>query len=176
LTTASESVAVIATQVAKTDRRALSEAWYSALHLAHAPAPLARAGARGALPALTPVPARRVQSALPAGTQRQMPLQVCRAARAATVLPQAPPDRRHVPSATARTIERAVAKLGSRTSGPAAQTIDVAGGRVRLLVRSNGVTTRIIAVCSAPLRESVERALAHARFTLAGNGIAAGPS
>ena len=57
MTTVTDGVAVIATQVAQTDRRALSEAWYSALHLAHAdefryiadaaPQPLFRPGAAG---------------------------------------------------------------------------------------------------------------------------------
>jgi hypothetical protein len=77
-------------------------------------------------------------------------------------------ERRRPVTETARRIERAVAKLARRPDVPAAHTLDVAGGRVRLLVRSDGSGTRIVALCSGPLREQVERALAGARFALAG--------
>jgi len=52
--------------------------------------------------------------------------------------------------------------------------VDVGGGRVRLLVHNDGHTTRIVALCSRPLREHVERALASARFTLAAAGLVVG--
>ena len=50
-------------------------------------------------------------------------------------------------------------------------TLDVAGGRVRLLVHHDGQALRIVALCSSPLRDVVERALASARFALAGTGV-----
>jgi hypothetical protein len=40
-------------------------------------------------------------------------------------------------------------------------------------VRSDGARTRVVAVCAPPLRERVERALAQARFALAGCGVRA---
>ena len=52
MTTVSGGVAVIAMRVAQTDRRALSEAWYSALHFARTDAPLRPAPAR--VPAASP--------------------------------------------------------------------------------------------------------------------------
>ncbi|MGA2392881.1 MAG: hypothetical protein ABSH03_05995 [Candidatus Lustribacter sp.] len=73
-----------------------------------------------------------------------------------------------------RRIERAVVTLSARRPVPAAHTVDVDGGRVRLLVHTDGRRTRIVAVCSAPLRDVVERALASARFTLAGAGLEVG--
>jgi hypothetical protein len=38
-------------------------------------------------------------------------------------------------------------------------------------VRTGEGGTRVVAVCSPPLRERVERALAQARFALAGRGL-----
>jgi hypothetical protein len=45
---------------------------------------------------------------------------------------------------------------------------------VRLLVQSDGRTTRIVALCSAALREPVQRAVASARYALACAGIEVG--
>ncbi|HEV8023011.1 MAG TPA: hypothetical protein VGP41_17170 [Candidatus Lustribacter sp.] len=81
-------------------------------------------------------------------------------------------ERRRPATEDAKRIERAVAALGVRRPLPAAHTVDVVGGRVRLLVQSDGRTTRIVALCSAQLREQVERALARARFALAAGGVA----
>ena len=89
-------------------------------------------------------------------------------------MPAAAADRRQPATPATRRIERAVVTLSARRPVPAAHTIDVDGGRVRLLVHTDGRRTRIVAVCSSPLRDVVERALASARFTLAGAGVAVG--
>ena len=52
-------------------------------------------------------------------------------------------------------------------------TVPAAGGRVQLVVRCDGTRTRVVAVCAPALRERVERALAQARFALAGCGVRA---
>ncbi|MDB5069967.1 MAG: hypothetical protein JWM87_1078, partial [Candidatus Eremiobacteraeota bacterium] len=57
--------------------------------------------------------------------------------------------------------------------GAASFTIQAAGGRVHLVVRSDGERTRVVAVCAPSLRERVERALAHVRFVLVGGGVRA---
>lgn len=169
MTTASGGVAVIATQLAQTDRRALSEAWYSALHLAHATAPRQRSLARSAgtaSPQALPIgsSSARRPAAAPAAEVRS---------RKNTSAPlPVHAERRRPADDTARRIERAVATLAARRPVPAAHTIDVAGGRVRLLVHNDGRTTRIVALCNHELREHVERALAGARFTLARTGFA----
>jgi len=90
------------------------------------------------------------------------------------MMPSATIDRRQPHSETSRRIARAVVTLSARRPVPAAHTVDVAGGRVRILVHTDGRATRIVALCSAPLRDTVERALASARFTLAGAGVAVG--
>jgi hypothetical protein len=38
-------------------------------------------------------------------------------------------------------------------------------------VRTDGATTRIVALCAPHLRDRVDRALAHARFGLAASGL-----
>jgi len=166
MTTASAGVAVVATQLAQTDRRALSEAWYSALHLTRDEAPARARAVRVTAPA--PGHAAAAHEPAPHGVaQRAGAATSARPQRAAGARGGPAHERRRPVTETVRRIERAVAALTVRPNLPAAQTVDLAGGRVRLLVRSDGRTTRIIAVCSRPLREQVERALAGARFALA---------
>jgi hypothetical protein len=174
MTTAPGGVAVIATQLAQTDRRVLSEAWYSALHLAHGGrAPRART-ATAAAPATVSLPAAAHMRVPIAETPPATTPVSRRGAREANV-PVTPRDeRRHPVTETARRVERAVERLACAPGAPAAHTIDVDGGRIRLLLHHDGRTTRIVALCSGPLREQVERALASARFALAGAGFATG--
>jgi hypothetical protein len=75
-----------------------------------------------------------------------------------------------VRSELARSIERGLARRTPR-SGAASFAIRAGGGRIHLIVRADGTHTRVVAVCTAPLRERVERALAQARFALAARGV-----
>jgi hypothetical protein len=167
--TASHPVAVVATSVARTDRRALSQAWYSALHLAepHAGSPhAASAGAHAN--AVGPHAANHTPAAGPApasGGARQIARPL--AARGAGALPVL--DRRSPATPLAKRIARALVEREPRPA-PATLAIKAAEGRVQLLVRSDGAATRIVALCAPALRERVERALAHARFALAAHG------
>jgi hypothetical protein len=165
-------VAVVATHLADTDRRALSQAWYSALHLAdHAPtkrrtliAPASRVAAAGGpsgpsdaspiRPNDEPVHARDV--ARNAESRRGG---------------SADPGRRAARTELAQRIERALTRRPARAE--ASFAVRGPGGRVHLVVRTEGARTRVVAVCAPPLRERVERALAHARFALAGRGVRA---
>ncbi len=170
MTSVSEGVAVVATQLAQTDRRALSEAWYSALHVAGGTLPR-RTAPHGVIAAPAAADDR---AAAPRGerasTGGPRPVQP-RKHTAARARIDAATERRRPAGEAARHIERAVAALAARRPLPAAHTVEIAGGRVRLLVHSDGRATRIVAVCSGPLREHVERALASARFSLAGAGM-----
>jgi hypothetical protein len=173
MTSTSGGVAVIATQVARTDRRALSEAWYSALHAAHGkPAAHVLALQRPASP-LTLLHGPHTLSSCETPVPIATPIRH-RVRHDVAADFDAAPERRRPACETSRRIERAVTTLATRPSAVTAHTVDVAGGRVRLLVRSDRSATRIIAVCSSPLREPVERALAHARFALAGARFAVG--
>jgi hypothetical protein len=167
MTNASGGVAVIATQLAQTDRRALSEAWYSALHLSRETAPVRVRVAHGA--AALPAHSSAVHSNAQPQTQRAPSAASSpRVHRDGRVSVPAASERRRPVTETARRIERTVQRLAAMPSVPAAHTIDIDGGRVRLLVHHDGRTARLVALCSAPLREQVERALAGARFALAG--------
>jgi hypothetical protein len=168
-------VAVVATQLADTDRRALSQAWYSALHLADHP-PIGR-HARNT-PALTAaaLPGSRFARNPHGASERRA---ADGAARARDAVRDAgsrcdggAAERRIPKTELARRIERGLARRAPR--GPAASfAVRGADGRVHLIVRSDGARTRVVAVCAPPLRERVERALAQARFVLAGCGVRA---
>jgi hypothetical protein len=171
--TTAPDVAVVATQLARTDRRALSQAWYSALHLVH-DEPARRALAAAQAPAGPP--SRRAlartspDASAAAGGRRGAPAP--RAALAGAVAPL-PFERRGAVTEAGRRVERAVATIArsphprtSRTS----RTLALDGGRVTLLVRTDADATRIVALCSVPLRPTVERALAQARYVLAARG------
>ncbi|HWT06436.1 MAG TPA: hypothetical protein VN224_11810 [Xanthomonadales bacterium] len=167
-------VAVVATQLAETDRRALSQAWYSALHLADRP------------PSAAHAPLARVPCASPPSGSRfaRGPNDVpdCRSTDAGTRARDgarsassrcdgsAGIERRGAKTELARRIEQ---RLTRRLPRGVASSFAVRGadGRVHLVVRSDGALTRIVAVCAPPLRERVERALAQARFALAGRGV-----
>ncbi len=167
MTTRSD-VAIVTARLAHTDRRALSEAWYSALHVAPeaAPMPPSSHGRAGAGPvwdahASYAAPATSPPNAL--GTRASS-----RNVRTATIV--ATPERRRPATACARSFERAIVTLARRPQPPVARTIVLEGGRVRLLMRSDERAVRIVAVCSDAQRAGVERALAHARFALAARG------
>ena len=168
-------VAVVATQLADSDRRALSQAWYSALHLAEHPSAAGRTQFTRALAAAHDNGSRHggagsdappVGAAEGTGGARQ-----AGRASAARFDAAAVPERRAPKTELARCIERGLTRRLPR--GGAAFAVRGAGGRVALIVRTDGARTRVVAVCVPPLRERVERALAHARFALAPYGVRA---
>lgn len=171
MTTASGGVAVIAADVARTDRRALSEAWYSTLHLAHRAAsapPSVRGAGVGSVPAGGVARSRaHGRTSVPGETTG------CRPERTggATLAAPSPADRRAA-GETTRRVGRAVVALAAQPRAGRSHTIDLGAGRVRLIVQTDGRTTRVVALCSAALREPVERALAGARYALAAGGRA----
>jgi hypothetical protein len=167
-------VAVVATQLAGTDRRALSQAWYSALHLAERP-PVAPHATRATAPACAEPKRARFAvgtTAAPCRGANDIARGALTNARTARRDSDAAAAERRIPKTElARRIERGLAR---RLPRPAASfAVRGAGGRVALIVRTDGARTRIVAVCAPPLRERVERALAHVRFALAGRGVRA---
>ena len=169
-------VAVFATHLPWTDRRALSQAWYSALHLAER-TPRSRE-ARAAAHAEKAAPRRVAQtvrgSALqPAGDA--VARRACKPLRTPSRRrdPSAPQRERREPrSALTRCTGHAPASR-TRRAVPSAFAVSAANGGVHLLVHADGTRTRVVAVCAPRLRERVERALAHARFALASHGLVA---
>jgi hypothetical protein len=166
------TVAVVATQLADTDRRALSQAWYSALHLAERPprtrpAPLVPSTPEGACRARGPNDAAAHRSSAGGSVRHASHNAAVRYAGGI-----ADCERRAPKTDLAQRIERRLA-LHPPRGAMASFAVSGTGGRVHLVVRSDGARTRVVAVCAPPLRERVERALAHARFALAGCGVRA---
>src|SRR5665213_601181 len=123
-------VAVVAAQLAATDRRALSQAWYSALHLAdHAPR---TTPARGALAASARIGGSSplAGSAPPAGISHVPPggRPAVRAAIPRTASAEAH-ERRFARTELARSIERGLARRTPR-SGAVSFAIRTRGARV----------------------------------------------
>jgi hypothetical protein len=166
-------VTILATQLATTDRRALSQAWYSALHLVEHER--GTASANGAERATRPEPV------VPRGDCASEQGRVARREAAAMLqhgarrqrLSAAPIVERRAPkSELARRIERVIVQR-RRAAASTSFAIAPGGGRVHLLVRNDGGRTRVVALCAPALRERVERALAHARYALAAQATTA---
>lgn len=165
-------VAVVATHLAITDRRALSEAWYGALRLAHEAAPAPGGSPRRAPSAGSGTPrtlAARASDAPPsASTHREG--RSAAESRASRQRYEGLAERRLPATELARRLECALTRRVRRVP-TTSFALRAAGGRVHVLVRSDGARTRILALCAPPLRERVERAMAHARFALAASGV-----
>jgi len=167
-----DRIDILTTQLAATDRRALSQAWYSALHLAERE-PRAGAGHRR-----TGGVARRddecESQAGPNGRVARCAVTVA-AGRAQPLSRGAgrqpiETERRDPKTAIARRLERALARC-SRRDAPWSFSLRAGNGRVHLVLRSDGARMRLVAICAPSMRERVERALAQARFALGGDGV-----
>jgi hypothetical protein len=163
-------VAVVTTTLAQTDRRALSQAWYSALHLAEGARPRAGLAPVPSAPrAASPSSASPAQHASSAARNAKGESRVVRRVAEARV-PGTVPERRTPPAGLDRRIAGAVARRGARTGAHAA-TVAIAGARIHVLVRTQAGATRIVALCPPVLAGRVARALAQARFALAAQGL-----
>lgn len=159
---------ILSAPVAAVDRRALSQAWYSALY---------RSGGRQSCAAPLPettcaasaVPSRK-GSQLVGSPPQSAP--ATRAARAEQLSKQgvAPGQRRARHLRLARQIEELVRRRESKRVA-ATFFLDGTRARVRVLILSDGGSVRLIAVCSKRVRDSVARALAQARYAAAARGI-----
>jgi hypothetical protein len=161
------TLAVVSTAIPNADRRALSQAWYSALHLA----PGSRAVA---------LPPRRSQVAT--APERTLPVQAPlqergfhfqTAATRAERFPQfaaSQVERRSLPAPLARSLVRAVAHHSPDriSSGIVLRTEE---GRIHIIVRRDGTRVRLIALCVPAILDRVEKALAEARYALAARGF-----
>lgn len=160
------TLAVIRTRLPYLDRRALSQAWFSALGLREREPRVPHALARGAAqtPAAPAFARRPVDALLPVGEAPSRGTQALHA-------------RKQGPSCGADDVpggERAAAsgrgKAATRTAAPAAATLryppvhaafrlELDGGRVHVVVRRDGSQLHVVALCSARHVESVRRAL-----------------
>jgi hypothetical protein len=162
-------ISVIATRLPFTDRRALSEAWFSALHLASdGPVSPKAADRRGAVQEEARAALRsggRSEAGTPAAaTQRPIAVRHAdasgRAFTASELLRASRGPREQAAFARARSYD------GFRTS----LTFGVEGERVALVLRREGATLHVVAVCRAEVADVVRRALASADLQLRARG------
>jgi len=161
---------VLTAPLAEIDRRTLSQAWYSALRLANAPASAPR---RGDARAVASTPARAATAgASPRGVRASVANARALATSRTREVGEVASDRRSPRTDLARRIERIVARPLASARG-ASFALRGPYGRVQILLRSHGGRTHLVAVCSPDAREQVARALEQARYALARGGIAA---
>lgn len=163
------SIAVLRTRLPYTDRRALSQAWFSALHLAQIGPARGLPARRASDPSfVAPVPRNTLA---PSVVQRSGPL----AARAAVTKPERVAARDATPSGTrdvsAPPKEKAAFEQ-ARSYPPfsTSLTVGVDGARIKLLVRREGSTLHVVALCAPQNADLVRRALACADSYLRRNG------
>lgn len=161
-----DSIAIIRTRLPYVDRRALSEAWFSALHLAHEEK-RAPQGARRAATSSEP-PASKIS--LGPGASRP-----ANGAPAARVPAMRTRDVRALASETSPTPSR---KSGGAVVVPfpargvryapvrASFGIGLGAGRVQIVLRRDGPLLHVVAICSRRHVELVRRALACADLHL----------
>ncbi|MBV8490593.1 MAG: hypothetical protein JO199_08690 [Candidatus Eremiobacteraeota bacterium] len=171
MTTQPLSISLLSAPLAAIDRRALSQAWYSALHLAHDAKPqTALAGKRA-----DAMPSRRTAAPSAEALRHErasttiLPARIARDDnRLAGV--RVAGERRAAKSPLARRMERA---LVARRDGVERVTVAIGRrrGRVHVVVQTTHAGVRLIALCPPRVRDVVERALAQVRFALAARGI-----
>jgi len=166
-------VSIITAQIAALDRRALSQAWYSALGFtAQRPRSCpqsSRAREVAERCTLQPyaMPRREHPCVWPTASRQAGRI----ASRAIADDETIEPGRRPAPhAALARRIERA---LLTTQPLPKRSTFSLGRGsaRIHIIVQTKGSVTTLLALCSPELRPIVARALARARFVLAAGGI-----
>jgi hypothetical protein len=166
-TTQQLDISVLSAPLAAIDRRSLSQAWYSALHLARDGSVPTRQASR------IPIARGRRAPAAAAG-RRSSGVDASFLANTKTPQTWAPRtgavERRSARLPLARRIERA---LFERTSAHGRTTFAIGegSGRVVVVLHASGERVRLVALCSPALRRTVARALDQARFALAARGI-----
>lgn len=163
-------ISVLSAPLAAIDRRALSQAWYSALHVNRSriePATGTTQNVPGIPPRAAAVPARR-----PATQHSMQNVPTVFRPAQTFVKPDATvqAERRTTRSALARKIEECF--LNPRTRARRATfTIDGTQSRVAVSLQTSGSRVTLVAVCAPTARKAVAKALQEARFALARYGI-----
>jgi hypothetical protein len=163
---------ILTAPLAAIDRRSLSQAWYSALHLAtHGscerngevlPAPRVPVRTCERVVAVSPGPHRGRTAAV-----RIVPPKSHANSRCVPI-----EERRSSRSRLARAIEGTFLNPARVARQRATFTIDGTRGRVHIALQSGTSGPRLVAVCPATARVRVARALEEARYALAVRGIA----
>ncbi len=164
-------VSIVAAPLEAIDRRALSQAWYSALHLA-VPAREIRDKPGGQRRSTSPVAAYR--AAAPGCRKGTKPYLYSKCAvrviRRVPFAGEAPMVR---PTSQSRLAAR-IARAFAAASMPKRATFSLGRGnaRVHVVLQTTPTRTMLVALCRPELRADVGQALAQARAALAARGIA----
>ena len=165
------SIAVVRTRLPYIDRRALSQAWFSALHVADAaPAARVRAVVKSATPAAhgSHVPAPSGRRPVRAAAAQAAPSPRATATRRRDASADVPTQRsqraraQRAADASANAATRSTALDDVRSYPPfqTSLTVGAEGARVALLLRREGPTLHVVALCAPANVELVRRALA----------------
>lgn len=161
---------ILTAPLAAIDRRSLSQAWYSALHLASAKTQPASTQARtGGVPPRDRG-TRAALSAAGGGAKRPISFVPARTVQTANSRPAEAPERRAARSTLARRIERTFLNPVARVQR-ATFTVEGTSARVHVALQSTKDGVRIVAVCPPSIRTRVSRALDEVRYALAARGI-----
>jgi hypothetical protein len=168
-------VSILTAPLAAIDRRTLSQAWYSALHLAHErSAEVTEGSARTVERTNDDSPlSSRVAGAARVSRDGMSSVQVSGtlARREHRTAVESTVERRSVRSPLARRIERMFLDPARRTAR-ASFTLEGTQARVHVALQAVPSGLRLIALCPPAARERVVRALDQARYALAARGVA----
>jgi hypothetical protein len=168
-------VSILAAPLGAIDRRALSQAWYSALRFApqspqlqHQPS-FDRGGMqayRGALRSVAPQSSRATSPGM-------LRSQAIKSKRAANACGRDGAAGARNGASRARLAERIERTFGSPATNLKRATFSLGPGsaRVHVVMQTAGARTTLLAICRPELRQVVARALAQARAALAARGI-----
>jgi hypothetical protein len=158
-----DSIAVIRTRLPYVDRRALSEAWFSALHLARGDGAAPKREPRATVTAPPArMPARRLGSASAASSPQRSLSFGPRRAPAPALAASPTPSRRTGGAVVAAFPSRRIRYAPVRASFH----IGRGQGRVQIVLRRDGAVLHVVAICGRRHLELVRRALACADLHL----------
>jgi hypothetical protein len=156
-----EKIAVIATRLPYIDRRSLSEAWFSALHLASDGPPQRQATPRrGVAEAQRPAGRRLGSDNSPRGEAAQAQRFAKETGGPRSSRTQAPNAALPPSPSRGGSVPEAVAVARSYPPFRTSLTFGVHGERVALSLRREGSTLHVVAVCRPEVEAIVRRALA----------------
>ncbi len=167
-------VSILAAPLAAIDRRALSQAWYSALHLARSECTSATLGRRTSrtVAAFARAVPKDVRDVTP---RRRVDVGAARGVTSKPSPISAQPSAAGTPAArTSAPLSQRIERRFAYSQGQVKRaTFSMGRGaaRVHVILQTNGNTATLVALCRPEMRTVVARALAQARFGLAPRGL-----
>lgn len=166
-------VSILAAPLAAIDRRALSQAWYSALRLAAQPAPAPLGAPRRRAGDAYGTARRCAPQREPAAKAGATPLHLVRSRGAVSHSVREGAGCLRRVSRGARLAERIERTFADPHANPKRATFTIGRGnaRVHVVLQTSGGRTTLLAVCKPEVRVLVARALVQARIALAARGV-----